>query len=162
MIMRSPEPFVRLELFFRLAYNIAARQSFGVSDHHIRDLPFAPTSKVIESTLFQRHFPATLGNYLWSKWRDLTSRTTKSMMDGVLPTFCLPNNMLRVADKKLTPSQYTAHFIEALRHSTHGFDSRLVDKTILFTHTGEIPDDLPYIAFFWWIAILSDPKWLFQ
>ncbi len=163
MIMRSPEPFVRLELFLRLAYNIASRKTGRGASYHIRDLPFSPKSCEIKTMLFQGRMPNTLSKHLWTKWQELTSTTIAQVVGRVLPAFrpSSPHQPVRVSGLTLTPANYVTHFLEALRHSTHGFDSSYSDKTILFTHTGEIANDLPYLALFWWIGILSKPGWLF-
>lgn len=113
--------------------------------------------------LCQCRMPDTLRKHLWNKWQDLASKTIAQVVDGMLPAFRpqTPNEPVRISGLALTRVNYVAHFLEALRHSTHGFDSRHTDKTILFTHTGEISDDLPYLAFFWWVGILAKPEWLF-
>jgi hypothetical protein len=107
--------------------------------------------------------PNILRDHLWTKWQDLASKTVTQGVDGMLPAFRsqFSHKHVQISGLSLTPDNYMAHYLEALRHSTHGFDSRKTNKTILFTHTGEIPDDLPYLAFFWWIGILAKPEWLF-
>lgn len=163
MIMQASQPFVRLELFLRLAYNIASRKGAHGAACHIQNLPFGPKSSEIKTMLFQCRMPDILRKHLWTKWQDLASTTVAQVVGRVLPAFRPqnPNKPIQISGLTLTPTNYVAHFLESLRHSTHGFDSRYTDKTILFTHTGEIPDDLPYLAFFWWIGILAKPEWLF-
>lgn len=162
-IMRTPDSFVRLELFLRLAYNIASRKGARGAHTDIKDLPFGPKSKKVKTILFQGRIPEALRKHLWDKWEDLASKAIAEMVDGILPAFRpqTANEPVRISGLDLTRVNYVAHFLEALRHSTHGFDSRQTDKTILFTHTGKISDHLPYVAFFWWVCILAKPEWLF-
>ncbi|MCL8207103.1 MAG: hypothetical protein K6V97_03375 [Actinomycetia bacterium] len=161
-LMGSPDPFVRLELFLRLAYNIASRKGGQGSSCHIRDLPFEPTSKQLKALFFQRPMPNDLRNHLWNKWQNLATETIGQVLDEVLPSFIDgPGDVVRIEGRNLSRAKYVAHWVEALRHSTHGFSSKRTNKIILFTHTGRLSDELPYLAFFWWLAILAKPEWLF-
>ncbi|WP_020374992.1 hypothetical protein [Sulfobacillus thermosulfidooxidans] len=162
-IMRSKDSFVRLELFLRLAYNIVSRMTTPQEGtQNIRDLPFEKKSKIMKCLLCQ--IPKPLQLHLWEKWQELANRVADEIVGEILPAF-KPNDLrqpILVAGKKLTRGKYVSHLVEALRHSTHGFDSQRSDKTILFTHTGKITDELPYLAFFWWLGILARPEWVFR
>jgi hypothetical protein len=162
-IMRAEDAFVRLELFLRLAYNIVSRMGRPGKRVHIADLPFGPRDSRLKSLLFQTNVPQDLRHHLWQKWQELTTRVGAEIMSEILPAFrpSNPTDSISVKGKRLTAEKYVAQLVEALRHSTHGFAPGRTDKTILFTQTGRFSDSLPYIAFFWWIALLARPEWVF-
>ena len=160
-ILRSTSSFVRLELFMRLAYNLVSRQH-PQTGGHIYDLPFSPQSRPMKRTIESSSMPATLKRHLWVQWEELAQRVQDHFVAAIVPAFRPPQSGLNTGYKNLAPTEYVGQFVEALRHSTHGFyPHRGADKSILFTHTGQVPEDLPYLAFFWWLKILISPEWVF-
>lgn len=160
-IMSSTSPFARMELFMRLAYNIVSRQHPS-SSGHIFDLPFSPRARKMKTTLYSSTMSQSLRDHLGTRWQELSSAIEDSFTHNILPAFRPLSAGRPTRFQNLSATEYIGHYIEALRHSTHGFYSyRGSDKGILFTHTGMIPDDLPYLAFFWWIRILINPEWVF-
>lgn len=160
-IMNSTSPFARMELFMRLAYNIVSRQHPS-SPSHIFDLPFSPRAREIKATLCSSTMPQSLRDHLWTQWQELANHVESSFAQNILPAFRPLTAGKNTRFQNLSATEYIGRYLEALRHSTHGFNPyRGSDKGILFTHTGLVPDDLPYLAFFWWIKILINQEWVF-
>lgn len=160
-IMSSPSPCARMELFMRLAYNIVSRQHPS-SGGHIFDLPFSPRARQMKTELCNSTMPQVLRDHLWTQWQELANQVEDSFIQNILPAFKPLGSGKPTRFQNLRAPEYIGRYIEALRHSTHGFyPYKGSDKGILFTHTGMVPDDLPYLAFFWWIKILINPEWVF-
>lgn len=71
---------------------------------------------------------------------------------------------LEWADKSSSFEQATAYYLVALRNATHGHggdrgtvDQRERDTTLLIQHNGQIPDDLPALAYLYLLDLLANP-----
>lgn len=68
-------------------------------------------------------------------------------------------------EKNASFERAAANYMVALRNSTHGhggdkgtIEQRERDATLLIQHNGELPDDLPLLAYLYLLDLLSDPE----